>query len=188
MPWSTYVSSFGKDFANAGGITSAALFCSTTLFGMLDKQINQPQSNPQEWIYVSCLYCEDWETEAHRDLSGFKRNKRGAKKKIITEQASHRERGLNANLPGASHQPEQLLSAGWGSLLLSQLQSTTGPQAEHRVQPLQLLARWAESWASGQRTLGQGHTDGQDRRTEELNSSSAQAGRGKRGGKKTRFC
>lgn len=64
-----------------GGITSTALFCGTTLFGMLDKQINQPQSNPEERINVSRLYCEDWETEAHRDLSGFKRKKGGKKRR-----------------------------------------------------------------------------------------------------------
>lgn len=86
---------------------------------------------------------------------------------------------MNTNLPGASHQLERLSSAGRGSLFPPQLQSAARPWAEHRVQPLHVLARWAESWVGGQRAPGQGHTDGQDGQTGELNSSSAQAGRGR---------
>lgn len=56
---------------------------------MLDKQINQPQSNPEEWINASRLYYEYWETEAQRDLRGFKEEE---DQKLITEHVSHSEK------------------------------------------------------------------------------------------------
>lgn len=73
------------------GITPGALLHGTALLGMLDKQINQPQSSPEEGINVPCLYRGDWETEAQRDLRGFK-GKKGEIKEIIPEQGWHRER------------------------------------------------------------------------------------------------
>lgn len=56
---------------------------------MLDKQINQPQSNPEEWINAACFHYEDWETEAQRDLRGFKE---GKDQQLITEHVSHSQK------------------------------------------------------------------------------------------------
>lgn len=127
---------------------------------MFDKQINQPQSNPEEQINVSCFYYEDWKTKAQRDLSGFKRRINRRKSLSISGTERGTDRMQTSRAPPAAH----LSSSRWGSSSLHSC-SNTGSRFSFS------LRAGLSHGHVGRRLLDKDTWTGRDRQTGEQNSS-----------------